>query len=323
MHARRLGHLDDGGRAPLRLHHARERQLRRPRRPHRLGQLPARDVELVHRLDGVLHRRGLHALHDLGRLEEVMARLEARRDPARARLGRHRQTQHDAPRRPPRGRSHAGSVAQARRRAIAYTARPMPLAPLVYRWPSALIPATFERRYERFLADVRLDDGSPLRVHCVNPGRMEGLVVPGARVWLSRATTPGRTLTHTWEIIELGGVLVGRQHGPAQRGGEGGAGAEAAAGPGGRHRDSARGALWPGAARRLPAPAARRRAPPRGEELPPGLPRRPRLLPRQPQRARHPPRRGAGGPGRGRRARHRALHPAAHRRHRAAPQPPA
>lgn len=26
-----------------------------------------------------------------------------------------------------------------------------------------------------------------VRAHCINSGRMEGMVVPGARVWLSRA----------------------------------------------------------------------------------------------------------------------------------------
>lgn len=62
------------------------------------------------------------------------------------------------------------------------------------------------RRYERFIAEVRL--GAQLvRAHCVNPGRMEGMLVPGARVWLSAA--PGRKLPWTWELVELDGLLVG------------------------------------------------------------------------------------------------------------------
>jgi sugar fermentation stimulation protein A len=81
--------------------------------------------------------------------------------------------------------------------------------PLVYKWPEPLVPASLVRRYERFVADVRLEDGRELRVHCVNPGRMEGLVVPGARVWLSQARGEGRVLGHTWELIELNGRLVG------------------------------------------------------------------------------------------------------------------
>ena len=46
-----------------------------------------------------------------------------------------------------------------------------------------------------------------VRAHCVNTGRMEGMVVPGARVWLSEV--PGRHLPWTLEFIELEGRLVG------------------------------------------------------------------------------------------------------------------
>ena len=65
-----------------------------------------------------------------------------------------------------------------------------------------LLTGTLLRRYERFIADVRLDDGPEVRAHCVNTGRMEGMVIEGARVWLSRATTE-RKLMFTWELIEL------------------------------------------------------------------------------------------------------------------------
>ena len=62
------------------------------------------------------------------------------------------------------------------------------------------------RRYERFIAEIRLGRRH-IRAHCVNPGRMEGMVVPGARVWVSEA--PGRHLPWTWELIELDGQLIG------------------------------------------------------------------------------------------------------------------
>ncbi len=62
------------------------------------------------------------------------------------------------------------------------------------------------RRYERFIAEIQLG-GRLVRAHCVNPGRMEGMVVPGARVWVSEA--PGRHLPWTWELVELDGRLVG------------------------------------------------------------------------------------------------------------------
>jgi sugar fermentation stimulation protein A len=77
---------------------------------------------------------------------------------------------------------------------------------LLWRWPSALHEGRLVRRYERFIADVKLGR-SVVRAHCVNPGRMEGMVVPGARVWLSEA--PGRHLPWTWELMELEGRLIG------------------------------------------------------------------------------------------------------------------
>ncbi len=65
------------------------------------------------------------------------------------------------------------------------------------------------RRYDRFLADVRLASGEVVVAHCVNSGAMEGLVLRGARVWLSPASSPTRKLRWTWSVIEVDGVLVG------------------------------------------------------------------------------------------------------------------
>ena len=79
---------------------------------------------------------------------------------------------------------------------------------LLWRWPTPLREGRLLRRYERFVAEVELAGGARVRAHCVNPGRMEGLVVPGARVWLSEARA-GRALGWTWELVELDGVLVG------------------------------------------------------------------------------------------------------------------
>jgi sugar fermentation stimulation protein A len=79
---------------------------------------------------------------------------------------------------------------------------------LIHPWPTPLLEGRLVRRYERFIAYVRLADGTEVKTHCVNPGRMEGLVVPGARVWVSRAQTK-RAIPYTWELIELDGRLVG------------------------------------------------------------------------------------------------------------------
>lgn len=80
---------------------------------------------------------------------------------------------------------------------------------LVVPWSSPLVEARFVSRHQRFLALVELDGGERVVAHCVNPGRMEGLVIGGARVWLTRNDDPKRKLRYTLEIIERDGRLVG------------------------------------------------------------------------------------------------------------------
>ena len=73
-----------------------------------------------------------------------------------------------------------------------------------------LIEATLLRRYKRFLADVRLDDGEVLTVHTANTGSMLGCAEPGSRVWLSRSESTTRKYPYSWEITKTAaGVLVG------------------------------------------------------------------------------------------------------------------
>jgi len=79
--------------------------------------------------------------------------------------------------------------------------------PLLWSYPTRLVEGRLVRRYERFIAEVRVGR-EVVRAHCVNPGRMEGLVIPGARVWLSEAQAE-RALKFTWELVELDGRLVG------------------------------------------------------------------------------------------------------------------
>ena len=75
---------------------------------------------------------------------------------------------------------------------------------------SPLIPGILLRRYKRFLADVRLENGATTTVHTANTGSMLGCAEPGSRVWLSRASNPERKYSLSWEIVETTtNVLVG------------------------------------------------------------------------------------------------------------------
>jgi sugar fermentation stimulation protein A len=76
-------------------------------------------------------------------------------------------------------------------------------------FPSPLLHGTLIKRYKRFLADIRLDDGEIITAHCANPGAMLGLKEPGLPVWLSKSDNPKRKLQYSWELTEVNGHLVG------------------------------------------------------------------------------------------------------------------
>lgn len=67
-----------------------------------------------------------------------------------------------------------------------------------------LVPATLIKRYKRFLADCRLEDGREVTAHCANPGSMMGMATPGARVWLEPNDDPKKKLKFGWRLIDHG-----------------------------------------------------------------------------------------------------------------------
>jgi sugar fermentation stimulation protein A len=75
--------------------------------------------------------------------------------------------------------------------------------------PKPLTRGTLLQRYKRFLADVRLDSGEIITVHCPNSGSMKGCAVPGSSVLLSRSDNAGRKYAFTWELVRVADAWVG------------------------------------------------------------------------------------------------------------------
>lgn len=72
-----------------------------------------------------------------------------------------------------------------------------------------LIHGILIKRYKRFLADVKLDDGNIVVAHCTNTGSMTSCLEKGAEVFLSPANDPKRKTKFTWEMIKINGDWVG------------------------------------------------------------------------------------------------------------------
>ena len=72
-----------------------------------------------------------------------------------------------------------------------------------------LVHGTLIKRYKRFLADVKLDDGTEITAHCTNSGSMKSCLENGAEVYLSPVNDPKRKTKFTWEMIKINGDWVG------------------------------------------------------------------------------------------------------------------
>jgi len=76
-------------------------------------------------------------------------------------------------------------------------------------FPEKLVHGTLIQRYKRFLADVKLDDGTVVVVHCTNSGSMKSCIENGAEVYLTPVNDPKRRTKFTWEMIKINGDWVG------------------------------------------------------------------------------------------------------------------
>lgn len=70
------------------------------------------------------------------------------------------------------------------------------------RFQTDLIPARLIRRYKRFLADARLEDGREVTAHCANPGSMMGLAEEGMKIWLEPNDDPKKKLKYGWRLVD-------------------------------------------------------------------------------------------------------------------------
>ena len=76
------------------------------------------------------------------------------------------------------------------------------------RFARKLVEGRLIRRYKRFLADVQLETGV-VTAACPNTGSLMGCCEAGSRVWLSESDSATRKYRHTWELVQVGKVMVG------------------------------------------------------------------------------------------------------------------
>lgn len=69
---------------------------------------------------------------------------------------------------------------------------------------------TLLKRYKRFLADVELENGEHITIHCPNTGAMTGCAEPGVKVYFSTSDNKKRKYPNTFELSSNShGHLIG------------------------------------------------------------------------------------------------------------------
>ncbi len=77
------------------------------------------------------------------------------------------------------------------------------------RLPEPLIKGILITRYQRFKADICLEDGTVITAHCPNSGSMMGLLNEGNPVLLSISPNKMRKFPFTWELVHVDRTWVG------------------------------------------------------------------------------------------------------------------
>jgi len=67
---------------------------------------------------------------------------------------------------------------------------------------SPLTKGTLIKRYKRFLADVKTENGDVITIHCPNTGAMTGCAEPGYTVYFSTSDNPKRKYPNTFELAQ-------------------------------------------------------------------------------------------------------------------------
>ncbi|MFN0204775.1 MAG: DNA/RNA nuclease SfsA [Planctomycetota bacterium] len=76
------------------------------------------------------------------------------------------------------------------------------------KFPRKLVKGTLIKRYKRFLADVRLADGTVVTALCPNTGSLMGHTEPGVAVYLLESDNKKRKLIFTWVLAKHSGAFV-------------------------------------------------------------------------------------------------------------------